>query len=90
MAKSMIKPYTEGDFKTYNWDEITRNKHNLAKFIKTVTSCCCMRDDTAVDCKEVGCPMAAFRGEGEETCDREAIMLFLCAEVETDDSSCRA
>lgn len=79
---SMIKSYTEGDFKKHNWDEITFDKSRLAKFIKTVTSCCGMRDDVAVNCKEVGCPMASFRNEGEDTCDYEAIMAFLCAEVE--------
>ena len=81
---SMIKPYTEDDCKTHNWDHITHNKHNLAEFIANVTSCCSMRDDVAVNCKEVGCPIAAFRNEGEDTCDREAIMLFLCAEVDSE------
>lgn len=82
MAKSMIKPYTDEDFKRHNWDEITFDKRNLATFIATVTSCCCTRDDAAVNCKEVGCPIARFISDGEDTCDHETIMVFLRAEVE--------
>lgn len=80
MAKSNIKPYTEEHFKEYNWDRVTFNKGALAEFISNVTSCCCQHDDVVWDCETVGCPIAPFRKDGEDTCDRDAIMNFLCAE----------